>query len=132
MKRLVLHIVVLLMVAVPSYSQISRGRKPFTYDTVYQRKVNDQTRKRPEINNVAVVADLDKATEKTRIEQLSQEKDWVNYPYREISVECISCLATHLKGFSIVRQQCTAVSLFPIALYSFWTTIRCQQLRLSA
>jgi len=61
MKNIFLHILVLFIVVAPSYSQINRGGQPFTYDTVYQRKVEEQTRKCPEIRNVAVVADLDKA-----------------------------------------------------------------------
>ena len=51
-------------------------------------KFDEQTRKRPEVSNVVIVSDWDKATEEARIEQLPQENNLVNYPYREISVRC--------------------------------------------
>ena len=36
MKRILLYIVILATITNPSYSQISRGGQPFTYDIVYQ------------------------------------------------------------------------------------------------
>ena len=71
MKRLFLLIAAFLMLAAPSYSQISRGGQPFTYDNALQRRVDEQISRSPEINNVVFVADLDKATEEARIEQLT-------------------------------------------------------------
>ena len=71
MKRSVIQIVVFLMIAAPSYSQINRGGQPFSYDSLTHRKVNDQIRKRLNISNVVVVEDLDKAIEEERIEQLT-------------------------------------------------------------
>ena len=90
MKRFFLY-ALLLMVVAPVSSQISRGGRPFTYDSVSLRKVKDQISRQSKASYIVTIADLDKATEEARIEQLTGKcnscRDGGKYYGREIDME---------------------------------------------
>jgi len=71
MKKTFLSIAVFIVFAVLSYSQINRGGKPFTYDSEFNRLVNEQTNKSIDINNIITVPDLNKAYEEAQIKKLT-------------------------------------------------------------
>ena len=90
MKNLLLYVALMILV-VPSYSQISKGGQPFMYDSLLIHGVDEQIRRSPKVNNIVVVTDLDKATEEMRIEQLTGKcnscRDGGKYYGREMDIE---------------------------------------------